>query len=424
MVAATALALERYGTITLARAIEPAIALATSGVEMDWHSALTFTLYADRLGAFPESKRTFYKDGGLPYKPPTTLEGGGDRMPFPDLARSLDTIATEGPDALYRGSLAQAIVDDVRRGGGILTLEDLAAYQARELPALTFEHQGHHIATNPECGGGITVAEMLNILDAFDLGSVERGSAAYYHLVAEACRSAFVDRFEHLGDPAQVDAPFDRLASREHAEAVRKAIDPRGRGRAPAMAGTPDVPNTTHMCAVDRSRMCVSLTSTLGGAFGSAAVLRGTGILLANVMTWFDPRPDRANSIAGGKRILWAPSPAIVSRNGKPRLAVGGSGGRRLISGTAETILDFIRGDGPQRAVNGARVHAEGGPTLVDSRIPRDVREELVRMGHEVVVQEETLGTAPFGRINAIEIDGDHLRGGVGRMRVAMAEGL
>ncbi|MBI2773843.1 MAG: gamma-glutamyltransferase family protein [Chloroflexi bacterium] len=424
MVAATALALQRYGTISLARAIEPAVALATTGVEVDWHVALTFTLYADRLWAYPESKRTFYKEGGLPYKPPTTLEGGGDRMAFPDLARSLRTIATEGPDALYRGTLAKAIAEDIRRGGGIVTPADLASYHARELPALSFEHQGHRIATNPDCGGGITVAEMLNILDGFDLGSVDRASAGYYHLVAEACRAAFIDRFEHLGDPAQVDAPFARLASREHAERVRATIDPRGRRRTAVAAGTRDVPNTTHMCAVDASRMCVSLTSTLGGAFGSAAVIRGTGILLSNVMTWFDPRPGRPNSIAGGKRILWAPSPAIVSRDGKPRLAIGGSGGRRLISGTAETILDFVRGDGPQHAANGVRVHDEGGPTLVDSRVPREVRDELTRMGHDVVVQEETLGTAPFGRINAIEIDGDQLRGGVGRLRVAMAQGL
>jgi len=424
MVAATARALERYGSIPLSRAIAPATALASSGSAIDIHVALTFTLYAERLWSFAESKRTFYKEGGLPYRPPTALEGGGDKLVMRDLARSLEILAREGPDALYRGALARAIVDDVRRGGGILTLEDLAAYQARELAPLVVEHHGHRLATNPECGGGVTLAEMLNVLAGFDLGSLDRASAQYLHLVAEACRGAFADRFERLGDPAQVDAPFATLASREHAERVRARIDPRARALAGAAVAAPDVPNTTHVCAVDASRTCVSLTSTLGGAFGSAAVIRGTGILLANVMTWFDPRPGRPNSIAGGKRILWAPAPAIVSRDGLPRLVVGGSGGRRLISGVAQTILDAVRrGDGPQAAVNGLRVHDEGGQTLVDSRVPPEAREELARMGHDVVPTEETLGSAPFGRINAIAVDGDRLRGGVGRMRTGVAEG-
>jgi len=425
MVAAMAMALERYGTIDLARAVRPAAELAARGLDVDIHLTLTLASYADRLWAFSESKRTFYKEDGLPLHPPTALEGGGDKLVMRDLARSLETIGREGADALYRGSLARAIVDDVQRGDGILTLEDLDAYRAREMAPLVAEHRGHRIATNPECGGGITAAEVLNILDGLDLASMERATAPYLHLVAEACRHAFVDRFEHLGDPARVDAPFGRLASREHAASVRTRIDPAHvRSDADRARPTADVPHTTHMCAVDASRMCVSLTSTLGGAFGSSAVIRGTGILLANVMTWFDPRPGRPSSIAGGKRILWAPSPAIVSRAGEPLLAVGGSGGRRLISGVAQAILNVVdHGDGPQAAVNGLRVHDEGSGTLVDARVPREARDELARMGHTVIATEETLASAAFGRFNAILIDRDGLRGGVSRMRPSMAAG-
>lgn len=429
MVAAMSLALERYGTVDLARAVRPAVAAARDGIAVDMHQVLTFATYADRLWAFPESKRVFYKEGGLPLHPPTALEGGGDKLVQADLARSLATIGRDGADAFYRGDLARAIVEDLQRGGGILTLEELAAYEAREIAPLVVEHRGHRVATNPECGGGITMAEILNVLDGFDLGAMDRRSARYLHLVGEACRRAFLDRFAYLGDPAHVDAPFDVLASTEHSEHVRAEID-RSRAtpeRGPSIRGkvTADVPHTTHLCVVDASRMCVALTSTLGGAFGSSAVIRGTGILLANVMTWFDPRPGRPNSIAGGKRILWAPSPAIVSRDGEPRLVVGASGGRRLISAVAQTILNVVdHGDGPQDAANGLRVHYEAGPMLVDSRVPRETREELTRMGHNVVPTEETLGSAGFGRLNAVLVDRDRLRAGLGRMRQTTAAGF
>jgi gamma-glutamyltranspeptidase/glutathione hydrolase len=425
MVAAMALALERYGTIDLARAVRPAAIAAASGVNVDIHTTLTLATYADRLWAYPESKRTFYKEDGLPLHPPTALEGGGDKLVMRDLARSLEQIGREGPDALYRGSLARAIVEDVRRGGGILSLEDLAEYRAREVAPLVTEHRGHRIATNPECGGGITVVEMLNILAGDDLRDLDRSSARYLHLFAEACRRAFTDRFEYLGDPAFVDAPFARLASMEHARAARARIDPERvvPDEAPVLA-TADVPLTSNLCVVDASRTCVALTTTLGGAFGSGAVIRGTGILLANTMTWFDPRPGHPSSIAGGKRILWAPSPAVVSRSGEPWLAVGGSGGRRLISGVARAILAAIHhADGPQDAVNGFHVHDEGTGTLVDVRVPLAAREELARMGHRVVPTEETLASASFGRFNAIMVDGDGLRGGVSRMRSGVAAG-
>jgi gamma-glutamyltranspeptidase/glutathione hydrolase len=291
------------------------------------------------------------------------------------------------------------------------------------------EHRGHRVATNGGCGGGITLVEMLNVLDGVPIDRMDRGSAEYLHLLGEASRRSFLDRFAYLGDPDRVDAPFDVIASMDHAEHVRSEIDPSRATpeRGPSIRGkvTADVPHTTHLCVVDASRMCVSLTSTLGGAFGSSAVIRGTGILLANVMTWFDPRPGRPNSIAGGKRILWAPAPAVVSRSGEPVLVVGASGGRRLITAVAQAILNVVRhGDGPQAAVNGLRVHYEAGPMLVDTRVSASERERLVRMGHDVVPTEENIASAAFGRLNGIAVERDRLRGGVSRMRPSMAAGF
>lgn len=429
MVAAMALALERYGTVPLRRALEPAIALARGGIDVDQHLAVQLASYADRLWPHGSSKRTFYKDGGLPLRPPLGLEGA-DRLFQRDLARTLERIADGGADAFYRGEVAEAIVEDVRAHGGLLTREELAAYRPREPRPLVTEHRGHRVATIPGCGGGITLVEMLNVLDEIDLAGMGRASAAYLHLLAEAQRRAYADRFAMLGDPEQLDAPFELLASRDHAKRVRGSIvadratiDVAASELAPI--ATSDVPQTTHVSVVDPSRMCVSLTSTLGGGFGSGVVAGGTGVVLANVMTWFDPRPGRPNSIAGGKRILWAPAPTIVSRSGEPRLVVGAPGGRKLITAVLQSILNvLVHGDGPQDAVNGLRVHAEGRETWLDARMPSNVRVELARMGHQLVVKDEDLSSTWFGRPNAILIDGARLRAGVNRLKPSMAAGF
>lgn len=425
MVAAMALALDRYGTIPLSRAIAPAIALARDGIEVDHYLALQLASYADRLWPIEESTRVFYKEGRLPPRPAMGLEPA-DRLVQPDLARSLEAIAAGGPDALYRGELARAIVDDVRAHGGLITLDEMAAYRAREREPLVTDYRGHRVATVPGCSGGITLVELLDVLEGFPLGTLDRRSARYVHLLAESERRAFADRLALLGDPDVVDAPFARLASKEHAAAVRSSIDAE---RAtvdllPLAAAADDVAHTTHVSVVDERRMCVSLTSTLGGGFGSGVVARGTGIVLANVMTWFDPRPGRPNSIAPGKRILWAPAPSVVSRDGAPRLVVGAPGGRKLITAVLQSILNVLdHGDAPQEAVNGLRVHCEGPETWVDARMPAETRAQLAAMGHTVVVKEETLSSTWFGRPNAILIDGATLRGGVNRLKPSTAAG-
>lgn len=422
MVSAMALALERYGTVSLRRAMAPAIDLAREGIEIDHSLALHFASYADRLWQYPETRRVFYKAGGLPPRPATGTEPA-DRMVQPELARSLEAISRGGPEMLYGGELGRAIVDAVRAHGGILTLEELAGYRARERAPLVAQYKGHRIATSPE-SGGTTVIEALNVVEPWDLASLERTSARYVHLLAEAQRRAFADRLTLLGDPAFVDAPFERLASKAHAAAVRSTIDPSRASPEQQPAMTADVAHTTHVSAVDSQGICVALTSTLGGAFGSCVVPEGTGALLANVMTWFDPRPGRANSIAPGKRILWAVSPSILSREGRARLVVGAPGGRKIISAVMQSIVNVVdHGDGPQDAVNGLRVHCEGPETWVDARYPERTRTELGLMGHDVVVKDETISSVWFAKPNAILIDGEALRAGVNRLKPSTAVG-
>ena len=423
MVGAMELALARYGTFTLRRALEPAIALASDGFEIDYYLALATAACADRLWPNAEAKRVFFKEGGMPYRSALGLESG-DRVVQPDLARTLETIADGGAEAFYRGPIVDAIVDDVRALGGILTREDFGAFRPRELAPLTCDYRGRMLVTVPEASGGITVVEALNLLEGFPLGELEQSGTASLHLIAEASRRAFADRLTQLADPQYTRVPFGRIASKEYAAELRRSIDPARAGQAAVAVGA-DAAHTTHICAIDAQRTMVSLTATLGQGYGSGVVPRGTGIVLADVMTWFDPVPGRANSIAPGKRILWAPAPVLALRDGRPSFAAGSPGGRKVITGVLQTIVNLVdHGDGPQAAVNRPRVHCEGRQTMIDARVREEVRRELAAMGHDLVVREESIGSGWFGRPNAIAVDADGLlRAGVNRLKPSVAMG-
>jgi gamma-glutamyltranspeptidase/glutathione hydrolase len=382
--AALCLALERYGSLPRARVMEPAIRLARDGFEIDWYVALSFAMYAERLWKAGDARRIFFRPSGAPLRPPIGTEPS-DRVVQTDLARTLECIAREGPDVLYRGEIAEAIVSDVRANGGVLGADDLANYEARVGTPLQTMYRGHRVITLDGLTGGPTVARALTVLDAFPVGKNERGGVDHLHLVAEALRAAFLYRFSQLAD------------------------------------------HTTHLNAIDRDHTMVSLTQTLGQGFGSGFVPKGTGIVLVDGMTWFDPVPGNPNSIAPGKRVLWAGAPTLIVRGDAPLLAIGAPGGRKIMSAITQAIVNVVDfGDGPQDAVNRPRVHDEGEGLLVDSRIPEDVRAGLAAHGHRIEVKEETLMSAWFARPNAILIDPKtgELRGGVDQNKPAVAIGL
>jgi gamma-glutamyltranspeptidase/glutathione hydrolase len=341
-------------------------------------------MYAERLWKAGEAKRIFFRPGGAPLRPPIGTEPS-DRVVQTDLARTLERIARDGPDVLYRGEIAEAIVADVRANGGVLGADDLAKYEARVGTPLQTMYRRHRVITLDGLSGGPTVARALTVLDAFPVGKKERGGVDHLHLVAEALRASFLHRFSELAD------------------------------------------HTTHLNAIDKDRTMVSLTQTLGQGFGSGFVPKGTGIVLVDGMTWFDPVPGHPNSIAPGKRVLWAGSPTLITLDDKPLLAVGAPGGRKIMSAVTQAIVNVIDfGDGPQEAVNRPRVHDEGEGLLVDSRIPEEVRAGLAALGHQVEVKEETLMSAWFARPNAILVDPKtgKLRGGVDQNKPAVAIGL
>jgi gamma-glutamyltranspeptidase/glutathione hydrolase len=263
------------------------------------------------------------------------------------------------------------------------------------------------------------------------------------HLIAEALRRAFLDRFAYLADPDLQDVPTDGLLSAEYARSIAAQIslqraDPQAAAGDPwqfeqargatlvASAAAGGDGCTTHLNVVDKDRNMVSCTSTLGQLFGSAIIPRGTGILLNNGMTWFDPEPGHVNSMRPRKRTLWAPTPTLVLRDGEPFLALGAPGGRRIISAVVQTLVNVLDwGLGVQAAVTTPRIHCEGPQTEVDGRNDPALVQALAGMGHEVQLHQENESSFRFARPGGIRIDSttNILTGGVFQSTPAWAMG-
>jgi gamma-glutamyltranspeptidase/glutathione hydrolase len=420
-VAGLALALERYGTMTLADVLAPAIEIARDGLVPDWYLALKHAHYLEELTAFPETAHAYLRRGRAIHRPPSMQPG--DRVRYPDLADSLALIAKEGPDAFYRGALAQAIHAEMAAHGGLITAEDLDAYRVRVSAPLLGRYRDAELAFAPGATGGVTALEILNILGEFPAAKVDGRTTEGLHLRACAIAAAFRDRFQHLGDPAVVDAPWDRLVSREHARAVARDIRRQGAGGAGPRAGRA-TDCTTHVGAIDRDRNMVSLTHTAVSIWGSRVVVKGTGILLNNGMIWFDPEPGKANSVAPGKRVLVNMVPALGFTRGRPSFTMGAPGGRAIVSAIPQVIANLLDRRGTlQAAVEAPRVHTEGGDVLVSTRVGDDALAGLERRGHRVVPKEETYSTLNFARPIAIRVTPRGLEAGLEQFGMAWAAG-
>ncbi len=411
----------RYGRLPWKEVLQPAIKLAAEGFEVNHYVSMSITAAYENLHRFPESKRTFFKPSGAP--PAPGVGGFGDKLVQEDLARTLKLIAEEGPDTVYHGEIAGLIAEDMRRNGGLITEEDLAAHQTRLFDPDVIDYRGHQVAGQLICSGYPTIAEALQILEGFDLAKHGFQSTEATHLIVESLRRALVDRLSFLGDPDLMPVPLKGAISRGYAEVRRATIDPshatpnEGPGDPwpfdpskeavyPERSGQPGQGQTTHISVVDRDRNVVSLTSTLGAAFGSGVVIKGTGITLNNAVTWFDPRPGAVTSIGPGKRVMSAATPVIVMRDGKPYAAVGSPGGRRVMSAVYQIIVNLIDFElGMQAAISAPRVHSEGTTTEISTRFPARVIEDLEKMGHQIMRREESVSTSFFARPNGIKID-------------------
>jgi len=465
-VAGLALALSRFGTMALADVLAPAIRLADEGFVPDWYVAQTISLYTRELRAFPETARVYLRDGIDVYRPPVSRDG--DVLRQPDLARTLRLIAKEGPDAFYRGAIAEAIDAEMRATGGFLTKEDMAGYEARLLSPLMGRYRGLELAFMPGATGGVTALEILHLLAEFPSAAVTYQSVRGLHVRAEAVRLAFRDRLRYLGDALRVTAPWEGLVSRDYAQALAKLIKPGGPrtsapapdpwkygdarkvgngrasksglrgfgrdvrrgGRAGAMSGPPlmvDAPTdcTTHIGVVDKQRNLVSLTNTAVSLFGSRMVVPGTGVLLQNGMIWFEPEPGRVNSIAPGKRPLVNMVPVLAFRKGEPAYTLGAPGGRKIVSVIPQVISNMAdAGDSPQAAMEAPRLHDEGGELLVDDRVGEAALGALRTRKHPVTPKNCTVGNMYFARPIAIRITPRGLEAGLDPTSDASAAGL
>ena len=324
-VAGLAEALKSYGTMPLRRVMEPAIRLATVGFRVDSALARSLANEQKRIGRFAGADR-FYP-GGAPL-------AVGANLVQPELARTLNLIADQGPGAFYRGPIASAIVDEEQHGHGLITEEDLAAYRARWREPIRGTYRGYSLVTMPpSSSGGVTIIETLNILETYP-ALPPYGTTAYARRLGDAFKRAFTDRNNRLGDPEFVQNPVDQLTSKQYARAVRDT-------------------ETTHYSVVDAAGNAVATTTTLNALYGSGVYVRGAGFFLNDEMDDFAAQPGQPNmfglvqgeqnAIVPGKRMLSAMSPTIVTDpTGRLFLVVGARGGPRIISSTLQVIVNAI----------------------------------------------------------------------------------
>ena len=403
--AGVALALERFGTISLAEALEPAIALAEEGMPVSWHWGYVTARDVPILSRYPATAAIFLDDNG--YAPFSADSAAPRKLRNPDLARTLRLIADQGPAVFYEGEIAKAMADHLAEQGAPITIQDFANYRASVVEPLITDFHGAKILATPGPGGGPTLTEGMRILAGFDLQSAGFGSAESLHLFAEAFKVAFADRFAWFADPTQIDVPFDALVSDDYLDARRAAIDPER--ATPASAGDratlgvthdlePSMPeytsggSTTHLSVIDGNGMAVSNTQTLLSYWGSRVVPPGTGVVLNNGMMWFDPEPGRPNSVGPGKRPVANMAPIIVTNGDSVTAAIGTSGGRKIIGANAQMAINVIaHGMAMQAASDAPRMDVSTPEVIVSDRFDPGAIEALIAMGHPVRVADETL---------------------------------
>ena len=390
---------KRYGSLPWGVLLAPAIRLADGHV-IDSARSRDIGWERELLARFPASRAQFLVNDSAP--PP------GKLWSQPDLARTLRLISDSGPTVFYRGQIADLIVAEMQTGGegGLITKEDLRRYQAKWRTPVQLSYRGHTIySMPPPSSGGVTMGEMLNILEGYDTLPAF-GSPAYVHLVTEAMRRAFIDRNRWLGDPDFVQMPLDRLLSKSYAAALRKQIDPLHATPTPATTSGTGV-HTTHYSIVDAKGNAAAVTTTLNGGFGSGVTVAGAGFLLNNEMDDFTSAPGKpnmyglvqgeANAIAPGKRMLSAMTPSIVlDPQGKLLMVVGTPGGPTIITSVAQVIMNVIdQHMSLANAVAAPRVHHQALPDVI--RYERGgLTDATVRalqaMGHQVEVRRGTSG--------------------------------
>ncbi len=394
-VAGLHLAWSEHGTLPWRRLVAPAIALARDGFTVSDGLARSLLEMLPRFQRHPPTLAQFTREG-RPYE-------AGDVLRQPDLARTLERIAEQGPDGFYRGETARLIEAEMRRGGGLITARDLESYRAKKRAPLVGSYRGYEVlSAPPPSSGGTALLTMLNTLEGWDLRASGFGSALTVHRVAEAMRRAFADRALHLGDPDfNPDLPLQRLISKEHAAELRRTIrDERASKSSPDSFTWPaESSETTHLSVMDKQRGAVSLTYTLEDNYGVKMIVPGAGFLLNNEMGDFNAGPGLTtaeglvgtppNLAAPGKRMLSSMTPTILAKEGRPFMVIGSPGGRTIINTVLLTILNVVDfGMDIQDAVEAKRFHHQWLPDRLTHEpfaLSPDTQALLRARGHTLV---------------------------------------
>lgn len=383
------LALRKYGTRPLAEALSEAIDIAEKGITVSpTYSDICKEEYERLIKNLPEG--SVYLNEGLPREP-------GEHFRNPELARTLRLIAARGIEAFYGGEIARKIVAAVQEKQGIMTMEDLASYEAVEVEPLQGTFKDLTIVTAPPpASGGLHLIQFLNILEFWPLDVWGLNSASYVHHLSEALRFIFADRELYVGDPESVPVPVRELISKERAAAVASLIrDDRALDAYPApglQTGEEDAANTTHLCVIDEAGNIVSLTQSINDFFGTGIVPGGTGFLLNDHMDDFAFNPESSNAPGPGRRPVSFMAPLIIFKGDEPFLALGSPGGARIFSSLTQIVLNAAEfGMSLDEAIEAPRFfsYSQGGraaPIEVESRLPEAVIQALRETGQEVDV--------------------------------------
>ena len=408
-VAGFALAHERYGSGTpWADLVEPAVGLAGDGFTLSPALARSLANVLSRMEPYPASVAQFSKDG-VPYEE-------GELFRQPDLARTLGRIRDQGHDGFYRGETARLLAEEMVRGGGMITEEDLARYQAQERTPIHGTYRGYDLVSMPPpSSGGTAIVQMLNILEGFDLAALGHNSAAYIHHLTEAMRLAYRDRAQFLADTDFVDVPLERLTSKDYADELRSRIlaDQAGHSEPSQLVMAEESTETTHYSVVDRNGMAVSVTYTLEQGYGSKITVPGAGFLLNNEMGDFNGKPGltnergligtEANLARPEQRMLSSMSPSVLSRDGELVAVIGTPGGRTIINTVMQLVLNIVdHGMTIEEAVAAPRIHHQWLPNNVrieEGGVSDQDIAALEAMGHEVQVRGSQ------GRASSIGVD-------------------
>lgn len=403
---------ERFATMPLSVLMEEAIAAAEEGAPIELGVQLSILNRVEDLANFPRAKELLMPGGRVPRVAVDMKRGAhgwertGSRLDTSDLAKTLKRIAKEGASAIYTGAIAEAIDREMREHHGVLTKEDLAAYQPAVFDETLYRYRDHSYSTCSDILG----PQFFNIVEQFRIGSFDPEGVDYRHVVAEALALAYVDGLHFPADPADRSAPREGLASKGYgkAQAARIRMD-RALGSGNYTPGDPwpfetqarrsaalpggraaEFTGTTSICVGDREGNLVSFITSLGSAFGSLVLVPGTGMFLGNAMQWFDPRPGLANSIGPGRMPPYVAPLMTTFQRGRPAGAIAGAGGYRIATALFHTLMNRVDHKmGIQAALEHPRVQTMGAELLVDERVGAKVIDQLIARGHTVQVSPD-----------------------------------